>query len=150
MVLDSKKRFQGTFDALLELKAAYVVAGAGTVFGLEAAAGPAIVLDVRAGRFDAKALFDVSALVVAGDEEYHLTIEGGVDNAFAAGVPLATLSLGGAANIGGLTANDTPGRFILPFTNERNGVWYRFLRLQIRSVGAGSSITFAGYIVPNQ
>jgi hypothetical protein len=150
-MLGSKKRPQGTYDSDLLLKANYALgAGAATVFGLDGAGGAAIVVEVGTGKFQGCCIFDISAMVTAGNnEEYHLVVQGGDDNVFTNNVPLATLSLGSLA-ITGLSANDTTGRYKLYFDNERNGTYYPFIRLQITTVQAAANATFSAYVVPIQ
>jgi hypothetical protein len=150
-MLDSKKRPQGTFDSDLMLKADYALgAGAATAYGLDGLAGAAIVLNVGTGLFKGCCIFDVSAMVLGSNEEYRLTIQGGDDAAFTNNAPLATLWIGDATNIVGLSADDAVGRFKLYFDNERNGTYYPFIRLQIVTIVGSANATFAAYVVPIQ
>ena len=150
-MLGAKKRPQGTYDSDLLLKANYALgAGAATVFGLDGAGGAAIVVEVGTGLFKGCCILDVSALVVGANEEYRLTIQGGDDAVFTNNVPLATLIIGDATNIAGLSADSTVGRYKLYFDNEMNGTYYPFIRLQIVTVVGSANATFAGYVVPIQ
>jgi len=149
-MLGAKKRPQGTYDSDLLLKANYAVAGAGTVVGLDGAGGAAIVVEVGTGLFKGCCIVDISAIITAGVEEYHLTVEGGDDAAFTNNVPLATLSVGDPTNIIGLSAVSTPGRYKIYFDNEVNGTYYPFIRLQIVTVAGTENATFAAYVVPIQ
>jgi hypothetical protein len=150
IMLGAKKRPQGTFDSDLLLKADYALgANAGTVYGdgTDATGTDPIVLDVGTGLFKGTAVFDVSAIVVGGGEVYNFSIDGGVAANFTAGAPLASLTLGAHAAITGLSANDRVGRYTLSFTNERNGTFYRFLRLRITTVEGTANATFIAYII---
>lgn len=150
-MLDSKKRPQGTFDSDLVLKGNYALgAGAATVFGLVAGGGAPIVLNVGSGLFKGMCVIDLSALIVGANEEYRLTVQGGDDAAFTNNAPLATVILGDATNIVGLSADTTPGRFKIYFDNEVNGTYYPFIRLQIVTVVGTANATFSAYVVPIQ
>ena len=152
MVLDSKKRPQGTFDAELLLKADYATgAGNTTVYGLDGDGGSAIVLNVGEGLFKGMCIVDVSARVVGGDEIYGLTVQGGNVAAFNdATAPLATVTIGDDANIEGLSADDAVGRYKVYFDNERNGTFYPFIRLAIERTESTANITCKAYVVPVQ
>lgn len=87
---------------------------------------------------------DVSAVdIVSNDELYHVILQGSDDAAFASTiVNLAILSLGdNVVALGGSDEDAATGRFIVPFTNERNGTTYRFLRLFVDVTGTTPSIT---------
>ena len=127
-----------TFDAGLLLKdtGAVIASGNATV------ASVAKVVDVGAARVDARAIFDVSAIdTVTGDESYVLQVQGSNSSTFASSVvALASKQLGGATPTGNTAATGT-GRFELPFSNEENGVTYRYLRHRYVIAGTTPSIT---------
>ncbi len=146
-MLGAKKRPQTTYDSDLILKADYqTAAAAATTFGADALGGTAYVVDIGTGLFRGVAIIDVSAIVVGADEIVHLTIQGGNDAAFTVNAPLATLSIGDAANIVGLSADSTPGRYKLYFDNEYNGTYFQFIRLQIQQVEGTARWTGSCYV----
>ena len=148
MVLDSKKRPQGTFDSNLELDSGHQITGTGTNYG-EDSDNVDIVLDVGTGLFKGMAIIDVSAISVANDDEVHeFSIQGGDDADFTNEVPLASLKIGADGSITGLDNDDEAGRYKLYFDNERNGTYYPFLRLQLVTTGTAEDITFSSYVVP--
>ena len=138
-------KYSKTVDTLLQLHdgvAALTASGVGVVGGSNK------IIDLGSGRVNAIAQIDISAIdTVTGDELYNIFIEGSNSSSFASGVvPLANLNVGGAtANQG--TAAETAGRFELPFTNERNGVTYRYLRVNVIIAGTTPSLTFVAYVV---
>lgn len=147
----AKSRPSFTFDADLQLKDAGLVAAdaAATV------SSAARVLDVGAGRFEGRAVFDVSAIEIAsGDERYTFIIQGSSSPTFASDIAiLAALPVGDGSTIGtafggsGVDVDDTTGRFVLCFTNERNNVYYRYIRLWTDVAGAiATGINFIAWV----
>lgn len=128
------KRF--TIDADLTLKdaGAVVATGAGYVDGA------AKILDVGAARMDARAVVDVSAInVSATANKYVLVIEGSNSSAFAnIGAILGSITLGHQTATG-FAAASTVGRNEIHFTNEQDGVVYRYIR--VRHIIAGSPVS---------
>ena len=148
MVLDSKKRPQGTFDSNLELDSGHQVNTATTTYGSDSD-DAAIVLDIGTGLFKGMAIIDVSAIdTAAGNENYDFYLQGGEDDQFAAAVPLVTLKIGDvsehALRVG---ADSTAGRYKMYFDNESNGTYYRYVRLALVTTG-DVDITFSSYVVP--
>jgi hypothetical protein len=151
----AKSRPNYTFDAELEFKDAGLVAadGAATVDSA------ARVVDVGGGRFNADMVIDVSAIEIAsGDERYTILIQGSSSPTFASDVVnLAALPLGDASTIAtafggsGGDVDDAIGRFVLPFTNERNNVIYRYLRIFVDAAGSiATGINFTAFAAPRQ
>ena len=141
------KRVQGTFDALMEFKDAGAV-------GASAAAtvdGVAQIIHCGSGLFKADMIVDASAIEVdTGDECYTIVVQGSNSETFADTiVPLGGMELGvDVANL--KSADDTPGRYVIPFQNERNGTRYRYLRVYTvvaGTIGAGG-INYSAYAVP--
>ncbi len=132
-----------TYDALTALHdtaTAITADDAGQVGGSDQ------IVDLGTGVTRGDMQVDVSAIDVAGgDELYHVILEGSNSPTFASGVvPLAVLTLGDAAvMIGGGDTDGGPGRYIVPFRNERDGVVYRYVRLFLDVTGASASLTFA-------
>lgn len=133
-----------TFDAstLLKDTGAVVASGNATVSAV------AKVLDLGTARVDARAIFDVSAIdTTSTDESYILQIQGSNSSTFASSVvALASKQLGAAAATGNTAATGT-GRYELPFSNEENGVTYRYLRHRYVLAGATPSITHVAFVV---
>ncbi len=150
----AKSRQAYTFDAELEMKDAGLVAAdaAWTVDSADA------VIDVGTGRVDGKVIVDVSALEIAtGDERYSLIIQGSNSATFASGIViLACLPVGDGSTIGtafggsGVDVDDSTGRFEIPFSNERNNTYYRYIRGWTDVAGAiATGINFSAYMVKN-
>jgi hypothetical protein len=128
----AKSRPTYTFDKLLEMKDAGLIA-ADAAWGV---GGTAKVLDVGTGNFCGHCVVDISALEIAsGDERYNLIIQGSSSATFASDVViLAMLPVGDGSTIAtafgssGVDVDDLAGRYIIPFTNERNNIRYRYIR----------------------
>lgn len=122
-----------TFDALLEFKDAGLVAAdaAATVDSV------AKIVDVGEGLFEGDMIVDVSAIEIASnDERYEIQVQLSDSSSFASGVVGgATLVLGALEILIGTDTDSTTGRYILPFRNEVNGVWYRYARLYVNVTG---------------
>jgi hypothetical protein len=133
-----------TFDAGLLLKDT----GAVTASGNATVSAAAKILDLGAARVDARVIMDVSAIdTVTGDESYILQVQGSNSASFASSVvALASKQLGGATPTGNTAATGT-GRFELPFSNEENGVTYRYLRLRYVIAGTTPSINLVSFVV---
>jgi len=116
------------------------------------AASAAVATVVDTGGADIKVrgdmVIDVSAVEIASNDEiYDIVIQGSTVAAFAtdtAIVELCSITLS-AAEVKRTDANGDCllGRYILPFTNERNGEIYRYLRLY--TVVAGTIATGINY-----
>ena len=121
-----------TFDKSLEMKDAGLIA-ADAAWGV---GGSAKVLNVGAGNFCGHCVIDVSAIEIAsGDERYTFIIQGSTSATFASDVViLAALPVGDGSTIGtafgssGVDVDDTTGRYVLPFQNERNNIRYPYIR----------------------
>lgn len=141
-----------TFDVLLQLKDA----------GLVAADAPAQVsaankiLDVGASEFEGKVIVDISAIEIAtGDEHYEIVVQGSNSSSFASGVAcLSSLRVGDGSTIAALLGtgaavdvDDTTGRFVIPFRNERNGTIYRYIRLYTAVTGTiATGINYTAFV----
>jgi len=152
----AKSRQAYTFDAELEMKDAGLVA-ADAAWTVDGAAASAII-DVGTGRVDGKVIVDVSAIEIAtGDERYSLLIQGSNSSSFASGVViLACLPVGDGSTIAsafgssGVDVDDTTGRFEIPFSNERNNTYYRYVRGWTDVAGTvATGINFSAYMVKN-
>lgn len=149
----AKSRPTYTFDAELQLKDAGLVAAdaAATV------ASVAKILDVGTGNVRGDVVVDVSAVEIAtGDERYTVLVQGSNSSSFASGIAiLAAMPIGDGSTIAtafgssGVDVDDTTGRFVIPFRNERNGTNYRYIRLWTDVAGTIATginyIAFASY-----
>jgi len=147
----AKSRPTYTFDADLEMKDTGLVA-ADAAWGVAASAK---VLDVGTGRFCGHCVIDISALEIAsGDERYDLLIQGSNSPTFASDIViLAALPVGDGSTIGtayagsGVDVDDTAGRYVLPFTNERNNIYYRYLRgFTVVTGSIATGINFTAFV----
>jgi hypothetical protein len=147
----AKHRESYTYDADLEMKDTGLVA-ADAAWGV---GGSAKVLDVGTGRFCGKCVMDISALEIAsGDERYDLLIQGSNSAAFASDIViLAALPVGDGSTIGaayagsGVDVDDAAGRYVLPFTNERNNIYYRYVRgFTVVTGSIATGINFTAFV----
>lgn len=142
-VLGVKKRPQGTYDVLLDLKepAAVSASAAGTS-----------KLYIGTGLYKACAILDVESIATTADGLFDIVIQGSTDEAFTAAnvVELASLSLGHKS--GKRTDSDKtdePGRYKIYFDNENNGIYYPYVRIYTAVGGTtDTSITYSAYLVP--
>ena len=113
-------------DSTHELKDAGLVAAdaAGTVSAV------AVIVDLGAGEVNGHLVIDVSAIEIAdNDEVYKITLQGSSSATFASTiVDLAEVTLGANEVIGG-DVDSTVGRYMVPFTTEKNGTVYRYVRV---------------------
>jgi hypothetical protein len=129
---------QYTLDSLLQMKDAGLVAASAAA----TVSAAAKIIDLgAAAKIKGEVVIDITALEIASNDEYYtIGIEGSSASDFSATLePLASLTVGAKEVIPpGSTAYDTDsttGRYILPFTNERNGTVYRYLRLYTTVAG---------------
>ena len=121
------------YDTLLRLKdhGAVSASGYGTV------GGEATVLDVGQALVIGSLIFDIFKIdVPTNDEIYRLHLMGGDDESFTNEVSLCCLELGAAEVVEG-SGDSVRARYILPFSNEKAGSIFPFLR--VRHVISGSS-----------
>lgn len=142
----AKSRPTFTFDALLEMKDAGLVAASAAA----TVDGSAKVLDAGTGLFEGQLVIDVTAIEVAsGDEGYKIAIEGSTTTGFSSGteVELGSILLGDSSVTGGDTDSPT-GRYTLPFNNrEVDGTCYRYLRVYTTVQGAvATGINYSAFI----
>lgn len=131
-----------TFDAELQLKDSYAMTASAAAKVSDAAK----VVDLGAGRVDAKVITNVSAINnSAAANKYTLVTEGSLTSAFSAKKILATQVLGHATAIGEAAARGV-GQWEQPFTNEVDGVVYPYVRQYVTIAGSPASITHTSYI----
>ncbi len=113
--------------------------------------GVDIILDVGAGRFEAVAIFDVTAIEIDSNNElFRLCIQGSNSATFASSnQDLAILELGATEVRVFGSIDSTVGRYELPFINEQDDVTYRYLRLNAIISGTQvTGITFGAWVAP--
>ena len=133
-----------TYDDLLEMKDA----GALTASAAATVDGVAQIVDVGSGLFEGNLVVDVSAIEVdTATDKYEIRVEGSTKSDFSnTYTQLASLMLGHKTAISG-DVTSTTGRYILPFTNEKNGVIYRYLRVYVIIAGTiATGINFTAHI----
>jgi hypothetical protein len=139
-------RTDRAFDSLLQLKDA----GAITSSAAAQVDGSAKVLDTGDDkRYTGQVIIDVSAVkITANDEIYTIVLQGSPDSAFTAAtsVELCQINLSAAEEkLTDTNRDDTTGRYLLPFTNEFAGTFYRYLRLYTVIAGTSPSINYSAY-----
>jgi hypothetical protein len=136
----TRNRKDRSFDAATELKdAGGIVASAVTEVD-----GSPVILDLEEGgglfdtpsgsdgsRFDASVIIDVTAVEIdTGDEKYDIVAQISNSPTFASGIKNAAgLNLAATAVADGGADDAEVGHYELGFTNEQNGVAYRYMRL---------------------
>jgi hypothetical protein len=115
-----------TFDYDLRLKdAGLIAADAAAQVG-----GSDKIIDLGAARVDGRVIVDVTAVEVASNDERYL-----IKTQFSNAADFGSGIVGGAAlDVGALevtkdSADTVVGRYELPFTNQLNGVVYRYMRI---------------------
>lgn len=152
----SQRTKHRTFDALLELHdgaAAVTADGAGQVDS------SAQIVDLWQGastgtagdgaEFHGDWVLDVSVLdQTTGDELYTCILEGSNSSSFASGITaLAMIQLGDEDTMHGTQETDMlTGRYVIPFSNEKNDTFYRYVRVYFDVNGTSPSITCISYI----
>jgi hypothetical protein len=111
--------------------------------------GSDAILDLGLARVDGRVIVDASAIEVdTGDEKYVLHLQFSNSATFASVVHSGpALILGDQAAIVGVDTDTPAGRHELGFTNEINGVLYRYMRLQIDVTGTiATGINFTAWV----
>jgi hypothetical protein len=129
------------FDAATQLKDAYLVAASAAA----QVASANKILNVGDSLLKGKLVVDVSAIEIASnDEEYDIILEGSSSATFASDIEnLAQLNLGATEVRQGGTVDSLVGRYNVPFTNEKAGQVYKYLRAY--TVVAGTIATGINY-----
>jgi hypothetical protein len=110
------------------------------------------ILDLGLSRVDARVIIDASAVEVdSGNESFLIGIEFSNSVTFASGVvmgPMQALGDAAAALFVNADTDNGVGRYELPFTNEINGVTYRYMRLAVDVTGTiGTGVNFTAWVV---
>lgn len=130
-----------TYDNATRLKDA----GAVTTTGADQVGGSAQVLDLGAGRVDARVIVDISALTVGGasPENYQIVAQFSNSSSFASGVVNGASVFVGSATPTNQSANTAaPARVEIGVTNEINGTIYRYMRTFRIVAGTAPSINY--------
>jgi len=131
-----------TFDSALQLKDSYAL----TASAAAQVASAAKVINVGAGRINAKAIHMVSAAnVSAAANLYTIEIQGSTDEAFTAKVTLSSTKVGHKTALGE-AADKGVGTYEQAFCNEVAGVIYPYIREYVAIAGSPVSITHISYI----
>lgn len=150
MATGAKTRPHRTFDADLELKDAGLVAASAAA----TTDGAAAYVDVGTGLFEGDVVVDVTAIEIASNDElYKIYVEGASETAFdTTAVPLAVLEVGALEVLGPgsshFKVDSSTGRYIIPFRNERDGTYYRYIRIYTvvsGTIASGGGINFTAY-----
>lgn len=131
-----------TFDYNLRLKDAGLVAAsaAAQVGGVDK------IIDLGAGRIDARVIVDTTAVEVdSGNELYQVVVQGSSSATFASGIVTLGEQRFGDSSVT-LETVDTPAaaRREIAFCNEVNGTLYRYLR--VYTIVAGTIATGINYV----
>ena len=132
-------------DSLILKDAGLVAADAAGTVDSEAA-----IADVGGGEAKGELTVDVTAIEIASnDEKYAIKLQGSSKSDFADTIEdLAILELGAAETLGG-DQDSAVGRYVIPFSNLRNGTTYRYLRVYTDVTGTiATGINFKAYIRP--
>jgi hypothetical protein len=131
------------FDTDLLMKDAGLVAAdaAGTVDD------SAMVVNVGPGRVEGYLVVDVSAIEIASNDElYKIKLQGSNREDFLHKADLAILELGANEVLGG-DQDSTARRYVIPFTNERDGYLWPYLRVYTDVSGTiASGINFTAWL----
>lgn len=132
------------YDTKLVLKDSGLVAAdaAGQVGGSDQ------ILDVGSGLVKGHLIIDVTAIEIASnDEKYKISLQGSSKSDFADTYEdLVILELGAKEVLGG-DQDSIIGRYKIPFTNERNGTVYQYLRSYTDVNGSISEgINYSAYL----
>ena len=122
-------------------------AAAITADGVGQVASANVSKQLGPGRFEGVLVVDVTAIKTsAGDELYHLLLQGSADNTFATKEILGQLTLGAGAARPGVAITSTTGRYEIPFVTEQDDVSYPWERLFVDVAGTAPSITLKAFI----
>jgi hypothetical protein len=128
-------------DGTLLMKDAYLVAA-------DAAAqvdSSDKIADVGAGLVEGHMICEITAFNVDDDDElYLIKLQGSSESDFASDIEdLAILGVGATETMIGTDTDSVIGTYKLPFSNERNGTVYRYLRVYTDVTGTvGTGINY--------
>jgi hypothetical protein len=123
-------------------------AGAVNASGYGQVAAAAAVVNIGKGKVNGRMVVDVSAVDIANtDERYILNLMGGSDAVFTSEVSLAAMDLGAAAPIEG-NVDALATRYQIPFSNEKGGILYPYVRVRHVLSGTTPSINYTARLEP--
>jgi hypothetical protein len=137
-----------TFDANLEMKDAGLVAASAAA----TVDGSAKVLDLGGTTStEGVMVVDISAIEVAdGDEVYTIGLQASNSASFASGNVTLTEMRFGDSSVNGKSADDTVGRYLLPFITVADDTEYRYLRVYTTVAGTvATGINYTAWISKN-
>ena len=149
-VLGVKGKTHRTFDASMEMKDAGLIAASAAAQVDSSAA----YIDMGTGLFEGEIEIEITVIEIASnDEVYHIFVEGASETAFdTTCVPLAQLQVGALEVLGPgsshFKVDSAIGKYFIPFSNERGGVYYRYARIYIvvaGTIATGGGINFTAY-----
>lgn len=132
-----------TYDHQMLLKST----GAVTATGVAQVAAVDRILDIGASRLDGRVVIDVSAITASSDQAYTIQVQVSNSPTFANTIVAVASKQLGVASVTGNSAATGAGRFELQFSNEENGVTYRYLRVRHVIAGTTPSINYVAYAV---
>ena len=107
-----------------------------------------VIVDAGAGLVEGKMIVDVTAIEIAdNNEEYDIQLQGSSKSDFADTIEvLASMKLGAYEVLAG-DQDSLIGRYRVPFTSEKNGTNWRYLREYCVCAGTVSTgINFSSYL----
>lgn len=137
-----------TLDTLLQMKdAGLIAADAAAQVG-----GADKIVDVGGGEVRGDLVIDVTAVEVASNDELFLICLEGSSSATFTTIArlLAVLALGATEVLPGAEEIDSIiGRYIVPFSNVRNGTAWRYLRVYTDVTGTlATGINYSAFLAP--
>ncbi|MDA3897704.1 MAG: hypothetical protein PF482_16340 [Desulfobacteraceae bacterium] len=108
----------------------------------------AVIAELGAGLVEGHLIIDVSAIEIADDDElYKIKLQGSSSATFASVIEDLTILEVGAAEVLGGDQDSAIGRYKVPFSNEKNGTIYPYVRLYTDVDGTiATGINFSAYL----
>ena len=111
--------------------------------------GSAKIADLGAGKVEGHMVAEVTAFNVDNNDElYLIKLQGSSKSDFADTIEdLAILELGALETMIGTDTDSVVGTYVLPFSNERNGTVYRYVRIYTDVTGTvGTGINYTCHL----
>jgi hypothetical protein len=107
-----------------------------------------VIAELGAGLVEGHLIIDVSAIEIADDDElYKIKLQGSSSATFASVIEDLTILEVGAAEVLGGDQDSAIGRYKVPFSNEKNGTIYPYVRLYTDVDGTiATGINFSAYL----
>jgi hypothetical protein len=132
-----------TFDANLQLSdgQTFTTSAQGTV------GGNAAKIDTLDAHFQGDAVIDLGTVLATAGNGNALLIQGSDSATFASGVVNLAILLVGDATVTFESVDDAgAARYIVPFSNVKKGVLYRYVRLWAERIASGSAVCTRAYV----